>query len=83
MTYIPTEPGQHYVECVIWKPEGSFTEKIYNYFLDTTSHLQHGEVVESSEDKFDLFTETVGSVHLNIDLIVRGFKNYGVEFKSQ
>lgn len=70
------------MECVIWKPQGSLTERIFNYFLDTTSHLDHKEIVHSSKDRFDLVTESVGSIHIQLEILLRGFRNRGVEFKT-
>mmetsp|Transcript_17717 Transcript_17717/g.34879 ORF Transcript_17717/g.34879 Transcript_17717/m.34879 type:complete len:183 (+) Transcript_17717:123-671(+) len=80
--YVPTSPGEHLMECVIWKPQGSLTERIFNYFLDTTSHLDHKEIVHSSKDRFDLVTESVGSIHIQLEILLRGFRNRGVELKT-
>jgi len=66
------------VECALWKPRGGLLERLYNYFLDSTSHLKHQELVHSSEDRFDLFTETAGLVHFRFDILTRGFRNSGV-----
>ncbi|GBG28138.1 B9 domain-containing protein 2 [Hondaea fermentalgiana] len=82
VTYVPTSPGEHELECVIWKPQGSLSERIFNYFFDTTSHLDHTDVAYTTGDRFDLITESVGSVHLRIEVLQRGFRNRGVEFKS-
>lgn len=79
---VPAQPGDHDVECVIWKPQGTFTEQLVNYFLGTTSHLEHKDLVHTSEDRFDLFTETAGSVYFKLGVVTRGFCNKGVVFKG-
>jgi len=80
MVHIPTAPGAHELDCVVWRPQGTLSERIFNYFFDTTAHLDHKEVVHNTNDRFDLVTETMGVVHLKIEILQRGFSTKGVEF---
>ena len=82
VTHVPSEVGEHVIECVLWRPQGSFSEKVVNFFMGTTSHLEHRELVSTSEDRWDLFTETAGSVHFKLDVMTRGFRNKGVVFNG-
>ena len=81
-TKFPAQPGETLVECVIWRPQGCLSQKMYNFFLDVTSHVEHPDIVYSSKDRFDLSTSTVGSIYFNVDVVTRGFKNSGVVFKG-
>lgn len=78
--HVPTGQGRHKVECVLWKPRGSFSERVFNFFFGTSSHLEHKDLVYADSERFDLFTESVGSVHFELEVLMRGFRNKGVEF---
>ena len=80
LVQLPTCPGEHKIEMVAWRPQGTLTQKMYNFFLGTASHLEHKQLVGSSADRFDLFTETAGLVHLRLEVLTRGFRNRGVVF---
>ncbi|KAE8744309.1 hypothetical protein FOCC_FOCC009032 [Frankliniella occidentalis] len=77
--YIPTSPGTHKVDVVTWRPIGTLAEQFRQHFLGGGAQLKTPDLVHNSTDRYRLQTETMGSVHLEISVILRNFAKFGVE----
>ncbi|XP_063726579.1 B9 domain-containing protein 2-like [Symsagittifera roscoffensis] len=77
--HVPTSPGVHDVECVTWRPVGSFTDQLAEYFLGGASQLRKTDVVYTGADRYNLQTAAMGKVHFNLGIVLRNFDKFGVE----
>ncbi|KAJ3222581.1 B9 domain-containing protein 2 [Clydaea vesicula] len=76
--YVPTIPGTHEIDCVTWRPVGSFTDQLWSFFLNATPQLKNLDIIHNPTDRYQLTTESMGKIHLEITVICRNFQNYGV-----
>lgn len=77
---IPTTPGRHRIECRTWKPQSSLRDQFVSYFLGGGAQLRSTDVVYSQADRFRLYTTSSGSVVLDLQLVLRNFDKFGVEY---
>ena len=78
--HIPTSPGEHKIECVTWRPVGGLWDRIMRFFLGGGPQLRNTDVVRDCAERHRLYTESMGIVHLELGIIMRGFEEFGVEF---
>ncbi|XP_034234571.1 B9 domain-containing protein 2 isoform X2 [Thrips palmi] len=71
--------GTHKVDVVTWRPIGSLTEQFKQHFLGGGAQLKSPDLVHSATDRYRLQTETMGTVHLELSVILRNFTKFGVE----
>jgi B9 domain-containing protein 2 len=76
---IPTQSGTFDLQCEIWKPLGSTTDRLIESLLGGSSQLKDDSLVWSGEDRRKLTTVTVGRVHLHLNVLLRNFSKYGVQ----
>ncbi|XP_033095369.1 B9 domain-containing protein 2-like [Anneissia japonica] len=76
--HIPTSPGTHDLECVTWRPAGSYRDQITQFFLGGGPQLRNPDMVYSAE-RYTLQTVAMGKVHLQLGVVFRNFDKYGVE----
>lgn len=78
--HLPTSSGNHQIDCVTWKPCGSFREQVMQQFLGGGPSLKNTDVIYNGADRYRLQTIAMGKVHLSINIILRNFDQYGVEY---
>ena len=67
-----------------WNVEGSFTEELSRYFVGGGIELADSKVGGGgAADRLHLRTVTAGSIHLELGLIFRDFKKFGIEYWDQ
>ncbi|KAJ3124894.1 B9 domain-containing protein 2 [Physocladia obscura] len=81
--HIPTTPGLHTVECVTWRPAGTFMDQVWTFFLGATPQLKSLDLVHNPSDRFRLQTVAMGKIHLELSIIVRGFEKHVVAPKKK
>ena len=77
--HVPTSPGTHNIDCVTWRPKGTYREQIRSYFIGGAPQLRTSDVIYTGPDRCRLSTTAMGTVHLQIGLIVRNFDKFGIE----
>ena len=77
--HVPTVPGMHELECSTWRPAGTTQEEYRAEFLGVMPHLRNDHLVHEPSDRFRLVTTTMGHVHINVGVLVKDFKDFGVE----
>lgn len=77
---LPTSPGRHTLDCYTWRPVGTLRDRFLQYFLGGGSQIKYPDLIFSPEKRYRLSTEAMGVVTLDLDLILRNFNNYGVEY---
>lgn len=78
--HVPTSPGTHHIDCPMWRPAGSTQEQITQFFLGGGLQVCNENITYSSSDRFRLQTSAMGTVHVHVDLILRNFDKFGVEY---
>ncbi|NWX53258.1 B9D2 protein, partial [Steatornis caripensis] len=78
--HVPSAPGCHALDCVTWRPRGTGWERLCQRFVGGGPQLLDPEALATGADeRFRLRTETSGTVHLQLGVILRHFGRYGVE----
>ncbi|KAG1706204.1 B9 domain-containing protein 2 [Nymphon striatum] len=75
--HLPTSSGNHQIDCVTWKPCGSLREQVMQQYLGGGPHLKNTDVIYNGADRYRLQTIAMGKVHLNLNIILRNFDQYG------
>lgn len=82
-TRLPVVPGMHELELVTWAPEGGWMDRLAACLLDAKPQLTHPEVVyDTNVDRCELNTVTRGVVHLEVQILAKGFDKHGVTFND-
>ncbi|XP_068972062.1 tectonic-1-like [Bombus flavifrons] len=74
---IPLSPGLHSIKCHTWKPIGNWKDRLRDKFLGITLQLKSPSVLVNSLDRFELLTESMGTVKIELHIIARNFEKYG------
>ncbi|XP_017765462.1 PREDICTED: tectonic-3-like [Eufriesea mexicana] len=74
---IPLSPGLHFIKCHTWKPIGSWKDRLKDKFLGVTLQLKSPSVLVNSMDRFELLTESMGTVKIELYILTRNFEKYG------
>ncbi|CAM0512202.1 unnamed protein product [Fasciola hepatica] len=77
--HLPTSPGYHEIDVAMWRPVGTAIDHICSTFIGGGPHLRRLEIVYNPTDRFYLQTESMGYVHLKLNVILRNFDKFGVE----
>uniref|UniRef100_H2Z3A6 B9 domain-containing protein 2 n=1 Tax=Ciona savignyi TaxID=51511 RepID=H2Z3A6_CIOSA len=77
--HVPSSPGCHTIECVTWKPNGTFQEELMQYFVGGCPQLKNPDLVYAGADRYKLHTTAMGKVQIRLNVILRNFDKYGVE----
>lgn len=78
---IPTSPGNYTLDCFTWRPFGSIRERFVQFFMGGGPQLKYPDLVFSAGDRYKLNTETMGIVTFEVNVILRNFQKFGVEYK--
>lgn len=76
---VPSQPGSKTLICKCWKPVGSIVDKLANLFNGETLQLAEDSFVYSHEHRFNLQTESMGQVHIDLNVILKDFDKFGIE----
>ena len=80
---LPASPGQHELDAVVWRPRGTFLEELRAFFLGGRPQLVSpiSAIVDTSRFHPDFRTETIGLVHVGINVITTEYQNKGVTLR--
>ena len=79
-SHIPASPGRHTTICPTWRPTGSFWEEMQKKFVGGGPELRDLDSIYNSPLRDHLQTATMGQIHLSLNVILRHFDKYGVEY---
>ncbi len=60
--------------------KGTFTEELMRHFIGGGVELADAERIQNGADRSRLRTEATGRVYLEIGLVFRDFKKFGIEY---
>eukprot|EP00622_Pseudochattonella_farcimen_P007036 FR742934.1.p1 GENE.FR742934.1~~FR742934.1.p1 ORF type:complete len:171 (+),score=9.21 FR742934.1:1-513(+) len=79
MLLVPATPGEHKLECVLWRPFGSWIQRLSARFLGGYPRLAEPEKMVLQETRYPLRTETIGTVHVTMHIITNSTAKLGLE----
>jgi len=77
---LPTRPGVHSIDVPAWRPIGTFTEELMRHFIGGGIELADREWIDNGSDRSQLRTVSTGAIHLELGLIFRHFKRFGIDY---
>lgn len=77
--HVPSSPGQHRLQCVTWRPVGTWQEQLAQMFVGGGPQLRSPDLIYSGADRYRLHTEAMGTIELELCIILRHFERYGIE----
>ncbi|XP_037090126.1 B9 domain-containing protein 2-like [Pollicipes pollicipes] len=77
---LPATPGAHRIDCVTWRPTGSLRDEFRQQFVGGGPQLRSPELVYTPLDRYRLQTVAMGTVHVQMNVILRNFEQYGIEY---
>lgn len=77
--HVPSSPGHHRISCVTWRPLGSWQEQLAQMFIGGGPQLRSPDLIYNGADRYRLNTEAMGTVELDLGIIMRHFDKYGVD----
>jgi hypothetical protein len=75
---LPTRPGHYDLQLALWRPEGTFSDKMKTFFLGSTPEIMYKNMVLSGNDRFGMQCVSTGTLHLRTGVIVKDFNLHGV-----
>ncbi|XP_004933676.1 B9 domain-containing protein 2 isoform X2 [Bombyx mori] len=79
---IPAVPGLHNLEIPSWIPAATtLTDRLKEYFIGGSHQLLNLDIISLGNDRFKLKTRSKGIIKLNVDIVLRNFSKFGVEYK--
>ncbi|XP_015111822.1 B9 domain-containing protein 2 [Diachasma alloeum] len=74
---VPLTPGFHEVKCHTWKPIGNWQDRLRDRFLGMSLQLKTPNLLTNGTDRFELLTESMGTVHLEFHILTQNFNKFG------
>ncbi|EZA61840.1 B9 domain-containing protein [Ooceraea biroi] len=74
---IPLSPGSHTLECHTWKPIGNWKDRLHDKFLGRTLQLKSPSVLINTVDRFEILTQSMGTVIVHLHILARNFDKFG------
>ena len=80
---LPSSPGEHELDAVVWRPRGTWFEELRAFFLGGRPTLLSpvSAMVDARRFHADFRTETVGSVRLMVNVITTECNSKGIVLK--
>lgn len=76
---VPLTTGFHELECHTWKPIGNWQDRLKDKFLGLTLQLKTPSILVNTQDRFELLTESMGTVRINLQILSRNFEKFGCD----
>uniref|UniRef100_A0A1I8I2H3 B9 domain-containing protein 2 n=1 Tax=Macrostomum lignano TaxID=282301 RepID=A0A1I8I2H3_9PLAT len=80
--HVPSQPGLHKIDCVTWRPTGSFMDEVSSKFVGGGIQLKRPDLVYELHDRRNVHSTAGGKVHLELSVILRNFDKFGVELAT-
>lgn len=77
---LPMSPGNHDISIHLWRPVGTHVQDLIANFIGGSPHLRSQEIVHNGNDRLRLKSESAGTVHLNLSVILGKTSNFQVAF---
>ncbi|KAH0791789.1 B9 domain-containing protein 2 [Histomonas meleagridis] len=77
---LPMSPGNHDIDVHLWRPTGSYIEELTTRYIGGSPHLQDTTIVHAPKERYRIKSESVGTVHLNVSLILGRTSNFQIAF---
>ncbi|CAN0336054.1 unnamed protein product, partial [Pylaiella littoralis] len=78
MLFVPSSPGSYDLDCVTWRPQGTLADRLSAALLGAPPNLVEVATAASGADRFELRTETAGTVVCHLEVLASGFAERNV-----
>lgn len=77
---IPSKPGRYRLTCSTWRPIGDLRRRIIDWITGYRMHLvDPSDVVGHGINRHAIHSQSMGSITVELSVILRGFEKYGVD----
>lgn len=73
--HVPSSPGHHRISCVTWRPLGTWEEQLVQRLIGGGHQLRNPDLIYSGADRYRLNTKAMGTVELELDIIISNLTN--------
>lgn len=77
--HVPSMPGTHRLECLSWRPYGTFMDRLRGMFLGGFPQLVSPQESVLKGDRLALKTETMGTIMVSISVVTTDGSEHGVK----
>lgn len=78
---VPMQPGKHELTCSTWRPIGDLRRRVIDYVTGCRMHLlDPSDIVGNGFNRHVIQTMSMGYVKVNLNVVLRDFDKYGVDF---
>lgn len=80
---IPLTAGEHEIKCPIWRVVGNTMQELYAYFLGIMPQMRNLNLIskELNDERKNLVTISIGFITLNVNVLVRNFDKFNLEWE--
>lgn len=77
--HVPSEPGNHVITCMTWKPLGNFVDQLFSLFTGGSLQLHDSNLISDPAERPRLQTSASGQVTFSLNIISKNFELFGIE----
>ncbi|KYM79603.1 B9 domain-containing protein 2 [Atta colombica] len=74
---VPVSSGSYVLDCHTWKPIGTWKDRLYDKFLGNSLQLKSPSVLINTLDRFEILTQSMGTVIVQLYILTRNFDKFG------
>ncbi|KAL6252147.1 hypothetical protein P5V15_015126 [Pogonomyrmex californicus] len=74
---VPLSSGSYILDCHTWKPIAK--DRLYDKFLGKSLQLMSPNVLIDTLDRFEITTQSMGTVTLYLDILTKNFDKFGCQ----
>ena len=82
MCFIPSQPGEHIVDVQIFRPAPTLAQSVSCFFLGGYPRYVDPSVILAGAPRYEHYTNSVGSIQANFEILCKGFGDVGVHLSS-
>lgn len=77
---LPSRPGYHELACYTWRPVGDFRRRLIDSITGYRMHLvDPSDIISNGSNRNVLQSESMGTVRVNVTMVLKDFQEYGVD----
>lgn len=77
---VPSRPGLYRLTCSTWRPIGDLRRRLIDWITGYRMHLvDPSDVVGNGINRHAIHSQSMGTITVELTVILRGFEKYGVD----
>ena len=77
---LPMSPGNHKIDVDVWRPIGDKIEELTAEYIGGSPILKNQELAHKPTDRYKLKSESIGTIHLDINLLLGRTSGFQIAF---